>query len=113
MRFISMIRGDETTGQEPSERIALKFGRQKFNLRPTGSPGWVTAKVDAPGSLDFCFITEGSLKPVVDRLNSQGIAITLGPTQRTGALGRMTSIYCEDPDGNLVEIATYAADPLV
>jgi catechol 2,3-dioxygenase-like lactoylglutathione lyase family enzyme len=100
-------------GQEPSQRIALKFGRQKFNLRPTGTPSWVTAKVDAPGSLDFCFITEGSLKPVIHRLNSQGIAITLGPTQRTGALGRMTSIYCEDPDGNLVEVATYAADPLV
>jgi len=24
----------------------------------------------------------------------------------------MTSIYCEDPDGNLVEVATYAANPL-
>jgi catechol 2,3-dioxygenase-like lactoylglutathione lyase family enzyme len=100
-------------GQEPSERTALKFGRQKFNLRPTGTASWVTAKVDAPGSLDLCFITEGSLKPVIDRLKSHGIPITLGPTQRTGALGRMTSIYCEDPDGNLIEIATYAADPLV
>jgi catechol 2,3-dioxygenase-like lactoylglutathione lyase family enzyme len=100
-------------GQQPSERVALKFGRQKFNLRPTGTPGWVTARVDAPGSLDLCFITEGSLKPVIERLQSQGIPITVGPTQRTGALGRMTSIYCDDPDGNLVEVATYAADPLV
>jgi catechol 2,3-dioxygenase-like lactoylglutathione lyase family enzyme len=99
-------------GQQPSERIALKFGRQKFNLRPTGSTGWVTCRVDAPGSLDLCFITEGSLKPVMDRLKSQGIPITVGPTQRTGALGRMTSIYCDDPDGNLVEVATYAADAL-
>jgi catechol 2,3-dioxygenase-like lactoylglutathione lyase family enzyme len=99
-------------GQQPSERTALKFGRQKFNLRPTGTASWVTAKVDAPGSLDLCFITEGSLKPVIDRLKSERIPITLGPTQRTGALGRMTSIYCEDPDGNLIEIATYAADPL-
>jgi len=24
----------------------------------------------------------------------------------------MTSIYCEDPDGNLVEVATYATDPM-
>jgi catechol 2,3-dioxygenase-like lactoylglutathione lyase family enzyme len=24
---------------EPGQRIALKFGRQKFNLRPTGSQG--------------------------------------------------------------------------
>jgi Glyoxalase/Bleomycin resistance protein/Dioxygenase superfamily len=48
---------------EPGQRIALKFGRQKFNLRRTGSPGWATCKVDVPGSLDLCFITEGSLKP--------------------------------------------------
>jgi hypothetical protein len=34
-----------------------------------------------------------------------------GPAPRTGALGRMTSVYCEDPDGNLVEVATYSADP--
>ncbi|HVY42761.1 MAG TPA: VOC family protein [Hyphomicrobiaceae bacterium] len=95
----------------PGERLALKFGRHKFNLRQTGDASWETCKVDAPGSLDLCFITEGSLKPVIERLRSCGIPITVGPAPRTGALGPMTSIYCEDPDGNLVEIATYAADP--
>jgi catechol 2,3-dioxygenase-like lactoylglutathione lyase family enzyme len=97
---------------EPGERISLKFGRQKFNLRPTGSSGWATCRIDAPGSLDLCLITEGDLKPVIERLKGLGIAITVGPTPRTGALGRMTSIYCEDPDGNLVEIASYAAGPM-
>jgi catechol 2,3-dioxygenase-like lactoylglutathione lyase family enzyme len=96
---------------EPGQRIALKFGRQKFNLRPTGSTGWATCKVDVPGSLDLCFITEGSLKPIIERWKRLGIPITAGPATRTGALGRMTSIYCEDPDGNLVEVATYSADP--
>jgi len=98
---------------EPGDRIALKFGQQhKFNLRQTGSSGWATCKVDAPGSLDLCFITDGSLKPVIDRLESVGVSITVGPAPRTGALGPMTSIYCEDPDGNLVEVATYATDPM-
>ena len=46
--------------------MALKFGRQKVNLRPTGSPGWATCKVDVPGSLDLCFITEDSLKPIIE-----------------------------------------------
>ncbi len=26
---------------------------------------------------------------------------------RTGALGPISSVYCRDPDGNLVEIASY------
>jgi catechol 2,3-dioxygenase-like lactoylglutathione lyase family enzyme len=110
-RALGFTREAYVSPAEPGERIALKFGPHKINLRPTGSRGWETCKVDAPGSLDFCFITEGSLRPIIDRLNSLGIPITTGPSPRTGALGRMTSIYCEDPDGNLVEVATYAADP--
>jgi len=111
-RALGFTREAYQSPAEPAERLALKFGRQKFNLRPTGSPGWVTCKVDVPGSLDLCFITEGSLKPIIERWKSLGIPITAGPGPRTGALGRMTSIYCEDPDGNLVEVATYAVDPL-
>ena len=111
-RALGFKREVYTSPAEPGERIALKFGQQKFNLRQTGTSGWVTCKVDAPGSLDLCFITDGSLQSVIDRLQSLGIAIRVGPAPRTGALGRMTSIYCEDPDGNLVEVATYAAQPL-
>jgi catechol 2,3-dioxygenase-like lactoylglutathione lyase family enzyme len=96
----------------PGERIALKFGAHKFNLRRTGDSHWTTCKVDALGSLDLCFITEGSLQPVIARLDIAGIPITIGPVPRSGALGTMTSIYCEDPDGNLVEVATYAPDPV-
>jgi hypothetical protein len=63
---------------EPGQRIALKFGRQKFNLRPTSSPGWANCKVDVPGSLDLCFITEGSLKPIIERWKRLGIPIAAG-----------------------------------
>lgn len=111
-RALGFRRETYSSPAEAGERIALKFGQHKFNLRPTGNARWVTCRVDAPGSLDLCFITEGSLKPVIDRLESLAIPITTGPAPRTGALGRITSIYCEDPDGNLVEVATYAADPL-
>jgi catechol 2,3-dioxygenase-like lactoylglutathione lyase family enzyme len=95
----------------PDRRVALRFGRQKINLRPTGAANWVTGAVDAPGSLDFCFITEKGIDQAADRLRRCGVEITQGPVTRTGATGPMTSIYCRDPDGNLVEIATYDPPP--
>lgn len=36
-----------------------------------------------------------------------GVQIIEGPVAKTGALGPMTSHYCRDPEGNLVEVATY------
>ena len=87
------------------ERLALKFGNQKINLRPTGAPNWPTGAVDTPGSLDLCFITAQSPDEVLDHLRGCGIEVAAGPMQRTGARGSMTSIYCRDPDGNLIEIA--------
>jgi len=92
----------------PDQRIALTFGRHKLNLRPTGAAGWPTGAADAPGSLDICFITSDAPEAVLAHLAACGIAITEGPVTRTGALGPMTSVYCRDPDGNLVEIASYA-----
>jgi len=88
-------------------RVALAFGRQKLNLRPTGAENWETGRVDAPGSLDICFIAEAKPEDVAAHLKSVGVAITEGPVTKTGALGPMTSVYCRDPDGNLVEIASY------
>jgi catechol 2,3-dioxygenase-like lactoylglutathione lyase family enzyme len=91
----------------PERRLALTFGGQKLNLRPTGAPGWITGAVDAPGSLDLCFVTSSAPDEVVGHLQACGVAITAGPVPKLGALGPMTSIYCRDPDGNLVEVATY------
>lgn len=88
-------------------RTALAFGRQKLNLRPTGAVNWETGRVDAPGSVDICFITTATPAEVRAHLELAGVAITEGPVAKTGALGPMTSVYCRDPDGNLVEIATY------
>ena len=88
-------------------RIALRFGDQKLNVRPTGAPNWVTAAVDAPGTLDLCFVIDAGADAVGKHLRSCGVEITDGPVAKTGALGPMTSHYCRDPDGNLIEVATY------
>ena len=91
----------------PERRVALKFGNQKINLRPTGAANWPTGTQDAPGSLDICFITTDAPDSVLAHLRDCGVTVTEGPVQRTGARGVMTSVYCRDPDGNLVEIARY------
>jgi catechol 2,3-dioxygenase-like lactoylglutathione lyase family enzyme len=95
----------------PSNRIALRFGEQKINLRPLGAladdPDWVTGSVEAAGSQDLCFITRSTPDEVRAHLQGCGVEITSGPVPKTGALGPMTSHYCRDLDGNLVEIAVY------
>jgi catechol 2,3-dioxygenase-like lactoylglutathione lyase family enzyme len=88
-------------------RIALAFGNQKLNVRPTGAPNWVTAAADAPGSLDLCFIVDDAPEAIGAHLRECGVEITEGPVPKTGAQGPMTSHYCRDPDGNLVEVASY------
>ena len=57
-------------------RVALVFGNQKLNVRPSGAPNWETGVVDAPGSLDLCFIAEGSADDIGDHLRACGVAIT-------------------------------------
>ncbi|MBJ8337827.1 VOC family protein [Antrihabitans sp. YC3-6] len=91
----------------PRQRVALMFGRQKINLRPTGAEDWHTAAVDAVGSEDLCFVTAAAPQEVVDHFAAHGIEVVDGPVEKMGALGPMTSIYCRDRDGNLIEVAHY------
>jgi catechol 2,3-dioxygenase-like lactoylglutathione lyase family enzyme len=106
-RVLGMRR--ETFG--PSHRTALCFGNQKINLRPVGAladdPDWVTGSVEAAGSEDLCFITHSTLDEVRAHLAGCGVEIISGPVTKIGALGPMTSQYCRDIDGNLIEIAVY------
>ncbi|OBF56280.1 virulence protein [Mycobacterium sp. 852002-50816_SCH5313054-b] len=106
-RVLGMRR--ETFG--PAGRTAVGFGNQKINLRPVGAladdPDWVTGSVEAAGSADLCFITRATPDEVRAHLAGCGVDIVSGPVTKTGALGPMTSHYCRDVDGNLVEIAVY------
>jgi catechol 2,3-dioxygenase-like lactoylglutathione lyase family enzyme len=91
------------------QRTALKFGGQKINVRPADadSGGWVTGVNDQPGAGDLCFITAAPPDIVIGHLHDCGVTILEGPVTREGALGPMQSVYCRDPDGNLVEISAY------
>lgn len=104
--FYSRVLGMEivTFGEA---RKALSFGSQKINLHPADAPFEPHAFVPAPGSADFCFISEGPISNVIAHLEETGVTIIEGPIGRTGAMGPITSVYFRDPDGNLIEVSTY------
>jgi catechol 2,3-dioxygenase-like lactoylglutathione lyase family enzyme len=104
-RVLGMER--EEFGEE--RRTALKFGGQKINLRPYDADlsRWATGRSTEPGHGDICFITAVGPDEVVRHLHGCKVMIESGPVAREGALGMMESVYCRDPDGNLVEIASY------
>ncbi|MBW7903875.1 MAG: VOC family protein [Rhodocyclaceae bacterium] len=86
-------------------RRAVAFGRQKINLHPASAPIRPHAHRPQPGSADLCFLTATPLEEVLAQLAAAGVAVEEGPVPRTGATGPIRSVYCRDPDGNLVEIA--------
>ena len=106
-RVLGMDR--EEFGEE--RRTALKFGGQKINLRPHDSDTrtWFSGANTQPGAADLCFVTAVGPEEVVAHLKRCGVAIETGPVAKEGALGIMQSVYCRDPDGNLIEISSYLA----
>lgn len=88
-------------------RRALSFGTQKLNLHPQDAPLAPHAARPTPGSADLCLITRTPIETVITRLKELGVEVEAGPVPRTGALGPIDSVYFRDPDGNLLEVATY------
>jgi catechol 2,3-dioxygenase-like lactoylglutathione lyase family enzyme len=88
-------------------RTALRFGAQKINLHEVGSEVLPHATLARPGTLDLCFVIAVGPDDAVAQLHACGVSIERGPVTRIGALGDIMSVYCRDPDGNLVELASY------
>jgi catechol 2,3-dioxygenase-like lactoylglutathione lyase family enzyme len=95
-------------GTPPVERRALKFGHQKINLHVQGAEFEPKAHLPVPGALDLCFIASIPLDAVIARLREHAWPIVEGPVFRTGATGKIRSVYVRDPDLNLIEISEQA-----
>ena len=86
-------------------RVALHFSDQKINLHPAGWDYEPKARVSIAGSADLCFIVSERVESLQTKLVQLGVDIIEGPVERTGATGRLRSIYIRDPDGNLIELS--------
>ena len=95
----------------PHRRTSLRFGGQKINLRPVTATQeeWFTgAAGGVPGTDDLCFVVTMKSDQVAEYLKACGVTVEVGPVAKVGALGPIMSVYCRDPDGNLIEIASYS-----
>ena len=90
-------------------RKALKFGQQKINLHQAGHEFEPKALAPTPGSGDLCLITSTPMHDVITHLHQHGVPIEIEPSERTGATGRIFSVYFRDPDQNLIEVSNYLA----
>ncbi len=87
-------------------RKAFHFGQQKINLLIKSSEFFdPNAAKPMPGTLDLCFIADIPIVSVIERLGKFQVPIIEGPVIRTGATGKIISVYVHDPDRNLIEIS--------
>jgi catechol 2,3-dioxygenase-like lactoylglutathione lyase family enzyme len=85
-------------------RRALTFGNQKINLQTLGQE---TRNFAGIGSGDLCLITDMDTDALIAHLAAENVMIVEGPVTKSGAQGPITSVYFNDPDGNLIEISRY------
>lgn len=90
-----------------NDRIALAFGKQKINLHQMGNEYEPKATNVVTGGTDLCLIVSTPIQEVKSHLSQKGIDILEGPVDRTGAMGKIISLYFRDPDLNLIEVANY------
>ncbi len=91
--------------------FSLQVGGNRINvhdpIRDQALPAELVARLPTPGSVDLCFRWEGSIGEAQELLARHSIEVTVGPASREASNGvEGTSVYFNDPDGNLLELLT-------
>ncbi|WP_299083311.1 VOC family protein [uncultured Ruegeria sp.] len=103
LEFYERVLGMAVLEERPG-KWSLHFGSNKISVQDaTDLPRLVEKTV--PGSGNFCVLTDYPMEDVVAQLQSHGVAIVEGPAEKSGAVGKLVSVYFRDPDGNLVEVS--------
>ena len=89
-------------------RWELFCGDFKLNVHLSGHELEPKAQNVQVGSADLCFEVSESIEECKKKLAENGVSAELNIVKRNGVRGRMLSIYLRDPDGNLIELCSYA-----
>lgn len=90
-----------------NDRKALAFGNNKINLHQKGNEFEPKAWNPTCGSADLCFISRTDVNVILKELQEKNIEVIAGIVERTGAVGKINSVYFRDPDKNLIEVSNY------
>jgi catechol 2,3-dioxygenase-like lactoylglutathione lyase family enzyme len=83
----------------------LQVGGSRLSVHPASAPAAPHALAPTPGSADLCFRWSGPMEDAAAALAAAGVEVVEGPVPRPAANGQMgQSVYCRDPDQNLVEL---------
>tara|TARA_B100000886_G_C20390568_1_gene478074 strand:- start:895 stop:1296 length:402 start_codon:yes stop_codon:yes gene_type:complete len=104
-KVLGMKSKKEFIKEDDSIRHSLHFGNNKINIHELNNIFTPHAKLVETGTLDICFTTSKKISYWTNKLNKFNIEIIEGPVKRIGAIANLLSIYCKDPDGNLIEIS--------
>jgi Lactoylglutathione lyase and related lyases len=91
--------------EDGTVRYSLYFGKNKINIHELNNIFTPHARLVDTGTLDICFTSSKKISYWKSKLAKFNIEIIEGPVKRIGATSNLLSIYCKDPDGNLIEIS--------
>lgn len=101
--FYKRILGMKVHEERPG-KWSLHFGSSKISLQDAATAPQL-AEGTVPGSGNFCLVTDTPIDDLVRQLQSNTVQIIEGPAEKSGAVGKLMSVYFRDPDDNLVEVS--------